>query len=450
MNPRSRDRERVAGPSRPETPAAVGMAGGARGLAATLVNAVLLDRRGIGAALEAMRRATPDPRRRAAAQDLAYGVLRQYGRLSHILAALLARPLQPPTLAGPLLVALFELGRASTPAYAVVDAAVREAGRLAPRAKGLVNAVLRNYLRQRDTLDAGAAADPVGHWNFPLWWIERLRAAYPEHWQDILANANDLPPMSLRIHRRRTGAAEFRTRLAAAGIAFRDQGEWALTLERALAVEAIPGFAEGEVSVQDLGAQLAAELIDPRPGERLLDACAAPGGKSAHLLERADIELVALDVDGERLARVESNLARLGLGARVLAGDAGRPEDWWDGRVFDRILLDAPCTASGVTRRHPDGRWLKRPEDIGRLAGEQARLLDALWPLLARGGTLLYATCSLFPEENRLQAESFLARHSDARRELLGAFAGLDWVEEGQLLPTREHDGFFYARFVKT
>lgn len=426
------------------------MDGDARSLAAALVNAVVLDRHSLSAALDAMRRDTADPRRRAATQDLAYGVLRQYGRLNHILNALLARPLAPPGLAGPLLVALFELGRANAPAYAVVDAAVREAGRMAPRAKGLVNAVLRNYLRRRAALDAAAAADPTGRWNFPLWWIEHLQAAYPERWSELLDAANTPPPMSLRIQRRRIGAAAYRARLTSAGIPFLEHGEWALTLERPLAVENIPGFGEGEVSVQDLGAQQAAGLLAPQPGERVLDACAAPGGKSAHLLELADIELVALDVDGARLARVEAGLARLGLKATLGLADAGRPADWWDGRPFDRILLDAPCTASGVVRRHPDGKWLKRPEDITRLAAEQARLLDALWPLLAPGGTLLYATCSLFPEENGLQAESFLARHSDARRELVGAFAGLDWVEEGQLLPTREHDGFFYARFVKT
>lgn len=426
------------------------MNGDARALAADRINAVLLDRRSLTAALESMRRTVDDARRRAAAQDLVYGVLRQYGRLRFFLDHLLVRPLQPRTLMGCLLVALFELERGSAPPYAAVDAAVRAAGRIAPRAKGLVNAVLRNYLRRKEALHAAAAADPVARWNFPLWWIERIQAAYPEHWSQILSASNMHPPMTLRIQRRRMAAADYRARLVAAGIAFEDRDAWALTLVTPLAVEAIPGFDAGWVTVQDYGAQLAATLLNPRPGARVLDACAAPGGKSAHLWDCADIDLLALDIDAARRARIESTFARLGVHAEVRQGDAGNPAAWWDGRPFDAILLDAPCSASGVARRHPDGRWLRRPQDIDRLAAEQARLLEALWPLLARGGTLLYATCSVFPEENALQAAAFSARHADARREPIPWHPGLVFAGEGQLIPTREHDGFFYARFIKT
>jgi 16S rRNA (cytosine967-C5)-methyltransferase len=198
--------------------------------------------------------------------------------------------------------------------------------------------------------------------------------------------------------------------------------------------------------VQDLGAQYAAGLLEVGTGMRVLDACAAPGGKTAHLLEAEDVELLAIDSDGKRLQRVASTLQRLGLDARLAVGDAGIPAAWWDGRVFERILLDAPCTASGVVRRHPDGKWLKRPDDATHLASSQARLLDAVWPLLGRGGKLLYATCSLFREENEAQVEHFLRRHDDARREALNLPGG----QGGQLLPSSDHDGFFYARFVKT
>ncbi|HEX8979485.1 MAG TPA: 16S rRNA (cytosine(967)-C(5))-methyltransferase RsmB [Parasulfuritortus sp.] len=416
----------------------------ARQLATELVNAVLLDGRSLTTALDAAR-PNVDFRLLADAQDLSYGTLRHLGRLRYLLGRLTDRPLNPPELTGLLLVALYELSGRDTPAYAAVNEAVTLAGRLFPRAKGFVNAVLRSYMRGRAELNHAAEQTPEGRWNFPLWWIEKLRAHYPAEWEAMLAAMNDHPPMTLRINRRQTTVPDYLGRLEQAGLAARQVGDSALRLERPVRVGELPGFAEGWVSVQDLGAQYAAELLDCTDGMRVLDACAAPGGKTAHLLERHRLGLLALDQDAKRLQRVDDTLRRLGLEAATRAADVGRPDTWWDGLPFDRILLDAPCTASGVARRHPDGKWLKRCEDVTALASQQARLLDAVWPLLKQGGKLLYATCSVFPEENTNQVESFLTRHADARQEP----ASLPDARAGQLIPNSDHDGFFYALIVK-
>jgi len=375
--------------------------------------------------------------------DLSYGVLRRLGLLDKLLALLLERPLTDPAIRYLLLVGLYELLEGRTPAYAAVNEAVAAAPR---RAGGLVNAVLRNFQRRREALLQAALADPVARWNHPAWWIARLEEEYPDDWQAILDAANRHPPMTLRINRRRTDVQAYLDRLSELGLEAERSGECALTLEKPVPVPELPGFAEGLVSVQDLGAQYAAPLLDCRDGMRVLDACAAPGGKTAHLLERHDLELVALDRDAARLERVRDNLSRLGLTATLRAADAGSPAVWWDGSPYDRILLDAPCTASGVVRRHPDGKWLKRADDATMLARRQGQLLEALWPLLRAGGKLLYATCSLFGAENREVVRTFLEHHPEAEEEPLDLAGG----RQGQLLPDSHHDGFFYARLVKT
>ncbi len=410
-------------------------------LAAHLVNDVLQDGVSLTSALGNLRRLAPA--RLAAAQNLAYGTLRHAGQLRFYLSALCERPLKPVALTGHLLVGLYELEAGEAPAYAAVNETVAAVALRYPGARGFTNAVLRNFQRRRGDLEAAAAADPEARWNFPPWWLRRLQAQYPDDWQSIVAAQNQHPPMTLRVNRRRGDITEYLARLAAAGIAARRTGESALTLQNPVPVSELPGFFEGLVSVQDLGAQLAAVHLGARAGERVLDACAAPGGKTGHLLECADVDLVALDSDASRLARVRENLDRLGLAATLLAGDAGDTASWWDGRPFDRILLDAPCTASGVVRRHADGKWLKRPEDVQQLARQQRRLLDALWPLLKPAGTMLYATCSLFHEENEDQVAAFLARHGDASSESVAD------TRSGQLLPGVEMDGFFYARLLK-
>ncbi|MFN3593298.1 MAG: 16S rRNA (cytosine(967)-C(5))-methyltransferase RsmB [Thiobacillaceae bacterium] len=411
-----------------------------RRLAARALASVLDGGRSLDRVLASLRL---EGRARAAVMDYAYGVLRHLGLLDFVLTRLLDRPLKDPELRHLLYVGLYELYSGTTPDYAAVNETVAAAP---ARARPLVNAVLRNFQRRREALLAQAQTDPVARWNHPAWWIERLQAEYPRAWQGILEASNTHPPMTLRVNRRRASLEDYQRRLDAAGIAAVQTGEWALTLARPIPVIELPGFAEGLVSVQDLGAQHAAGLLDGRDHMRVLDACAAPGGKTAHLLERHDLELTALDLDPLRLKRVRDNLKRLGLAAQVLAGDAGRPAQWWDGHAYDRILLDAPCTASGVVRRHPDARWLKRAADTTTLARRQRELLEALWPLLRPGGKLLYATCSLFSAENRDVVTAFLDHHPEAAEEPLILTGG----SLGQLLPDSHHDGFFYARLVKT
>ncbi|MDK9691253.1 16S rRNA (cytosine(967)-C(5))-methyltransferase RsmB [Azospira sp.] len=382
---------------------------------------------------------------RAQAQDLAYGALRRYGWGEAVLAALLQKPLPEPQLQSLLLCALYRLESRPEQSHTVVDQAVAAAATLAKgNFRGVINGVLRSYLRQRPELLARAAGKPSGAWWHPDWWLSRLRRAYPRDWEAIATAGNGQPPMTLRVNLARGSREEYQARLEAAGIAAVPLGSAALLLQKPVTVDALPGFFDGFVSVQDWGAQRAAELLDARAGQRVLDACAAPGGKTAHILERAGADLLALDVDGLRCRRVEENLSRLGLRAAVRAADARCPDDWWDGRPFDRILADVPCSASGVVRRHPDSKWLRRETDIAQFARVQRQILEVLWPTLAVGGRLLYATCSVFPEENSQQVSAFLARHGDARR------IGIDGADELQLLPGSEHDGFYYALLEKT
>lgn len=377
---------------------------------------------------------------RPAALDLAYTALRDCGRGDFLLGRLLEKPLKDKQIRALLLVALARLERRPDEAHTLVDQAVTAAGR---HFKGLVNAVLRNFLRRQTELLAAADADETAHWRHPHWWLAALRTSYPDAWKTIAAAGNAHPPMCLRINRRRAGA-DFPAELAAAGIGARLLDDTALLLDHPVPVERLPGFRAGKVSVQDWGAQRAAALLGAHDGLRVLDACAAPGGKTAHLLERADLDLTALELDAQRARRIAENIGRLGLAATVKVADAGRPDDWWDGRPFDRILADVPCSASGVVRRHPDIKWLRRAADVAGFARTQAQILDALWPTLAPGGKMLYCTCSVFPQENAEQVRAFMARHADARR----LPTGID-IEELQLLPAATHDGFYYALLEK-
>ncbi len=331
-----------------------------------------------------------------------------------------------------------------TPAHAVVHNAVSAAGEGWRR--GLANAVLRNFQRRRAELEEIADAQPSARWSHPDWWIAKLQSEHPAHWQAILEASLQHPPFTLRINSRRGDVAAYLQRLTEVGLPAHQTGPDAVTLDRAVPVHSLPGFDAGDVSVQDAGAQWAARLLDAQPGERVLDACAAPGGKTGHILERADVDLTAVDVDAARLARVQENLDRLQLKATLVQGDAARPGAWWGGQPFDRILADVPCSASGVVRRNPDIKWLRRPEDIAQFAAQQAVMLEELWRLLAPGGTLLYVTCSIFNEENEGQVQAFLTRHTgDAERCPLPKP-----LSDGPLLPAAEHDGFYYALLRKT
>ena len=412
---------------------------------------------------------------RPGVQALSFHVLRWLGSAGALRAALAPRT-PPPEVDALLTTALALLWPEGPPPYpdpTLVDQAVTAARRRTPASAAFVNAVLRRFLREREAQVAAARKTPLGAHNHPLWWIERLRRDWPGQADALLAAANLRPPMTLRVNRRHGSGADYVARLAADGreaevIELRgDGGEGtdlcgqAVVLAEPCAVSLLPGFADGDASVQDAAAQRAAYLLLGAPGElspgaRVLDACAAPGGKTAHLLELADLDLLALDSDPARLPRVRETLARLGLSAEVRAGDARHPAAWWDGRLFDAILLDAPCTASGIVRRHPDVRWLRRDSDVAALAAVQRQLLDALWPLLKPGGRLLYATCSLFRDEGEGQIDAFMQRIGP------GA-ARLDPRSPGHLLPLPDNgdeaaagrpralqDGFYYALIHKT
>jgi 16S rRNA (cytosine967-C5)-methyltransferase len=398
---------------------------------------------------------------RPGTQAVAFHALRWLGA-ADVVRRMLAPKAPPPAVDALLVTALALLWPPGAPPYAdhvLVDEAVEAMRRRSPRSVGFVNAVLRRFVREREALVAAALADPLARFNHPAWWLERLRADWPERWQAIATAANERPPLTLRVNVRRTTRAEVLATLAAHGLDADAVGDGAaVTLARPLPVAEIPGFAEGLVSVQDAAAQLAAPLLLAKPlprRARVLDACAAPGGKTAQLLELADLDLVAVDRDRDRLARVDETLVRLGLHATTLAADAGAPSGWWDGRPFDAILLDAPCTASGIVRRHPDVRWLRRPSDLDALAATQARLLDAVWPLLAPGGRLLYCTCSVFRSEGSAQIDAFLQRWGDAALADAPPSPGhlLPLPDNGATLstagPSRAADGFFLALLVK-
>lgn len=380
---------------------------------------------------------------RAALLDISHGTLRRYGRVQAIVAELSQRGPPDSPLEALLWCALYALDSGRYAEYTVVDQAVQACGLLERwSAKGYVNALLRRFLRDRAAIERRLERDPRAHYQHPRWWIELVRESYPQQWEAALLEGNRQPPMCLRVNRRRASVERYAARLAELGMRSHSLGAEALLLEEPVPVQRLPGFGEGEVSVQDAGAQRAACCLELADGQRVLDACAAPGGKTAHMLELADIEVTALDIDTVRAARLGRNLQRLGLAARVEVADAvqyarsGAPS-------FDRILVDVPCSGSGVVRRHPDIKWLRRESDLAGFAQRQASLLDALWRLLAPGGKLLYATCSVFPQENDDVIEAFAARSANARRGALADGGPAQW------LPSAEHDGFYYALIEK-
>jgi 16S rRNA (cytosine967-C5)-methyltransferase len=421
-----------------------------------VVHAVRVDGRSLTASLADAAHDIPE-RDQALLQELCYGTLRLLPRLEALLAILLSRPLRRADriLNALMAVGLYQLVSTRIPAHAAVAATVDATRALdRPRAAGLVNAALRRFQREREALLKQVGNDPADPALMPAWLRDRLAAAWPEHWRRIIAVSNQRPPMTLRVNATREDRAAYADALAAAGIAARGLSglDAALLLDKPVPAQRLPGFAGGLVSVQDAGAQCAALLLDPQPGERVLDACAAPGNKTAHLLEHAGgrLQLTAVDIDAERLAPLRENLLRLGLTAQVLAADARDASADWPGAPYDAILLDAPCSATGVIRRHPDIKYLRRDADIAALAATQDALLAALWPLLRPGGRLLYATCSVLPEENQARVAAFLAAHPDAQlREVAlpaGAGAALPVDPGVQLLPTADGgDGFYFA-----
>ena len=437
-------------------------------IAANAVNQVLSGRNltlALPAALAVFPNATPQ--QRGAAQDLSYGTLRFYGEIDAYLSQLLEKPLTDDRIHTLLLVAVYQLLHDKADAFTVVNQAVyavSELKRPAPKswAKGLVNAILRNFLRQKEALAKTIPASEVATYSYPQWWINKLKAQYPDHWQSMLETGNEHPPMTLRVNTQKISIADYMQLLARQDIEATHVGGQAVTLTRPQPVEKIPGFTDGIVSVQDYGAQLAAYLLDLTPDSKtpnlsvpalkVLDACCAPGGKTGHILEMANVALTSLDSDEARLQRVQSNLDRLALSANLVVGDASSAS-WWDGQSFDRILADVPCTASGIVRRHVDIKWLRREADIASFAAQQAKILPSLWQMLAKGGKLLYVTCSIFNEENQAQVDKFLQNNADATQlpfELPVNHTEASITQlNGQLIPSNAHDGFYYALLQK-
>jgi 16S rRNA (cytosine967-C5)-methyltransferase len=393
-----------------------------------------------------------DPRTGALLQELCYGTSRWYHRLDAILRQLLDKPVKSrdADIRCLLLIGLYQLDHLALPQRVAVHATV-QATRVLDKdwARGLVNAILRNFQRRRESLLHAACDAAEALHAHPLWLIDRLRADWPDDWAAILVANNARPPFTLRVNRQRLTRNEYLDLLSEHTLTARavPHALQAVCLDKPVAVGALPGFVRGDVSVQDAAAQLAADLLRLAPGQRVLDACAAPGGKTAHILETEPaVQLVALDIDTARLQRVASNLARLSLQAELVEGDASAPGDWWDGRQFQRILLDVPCSGSGVIRRHPDIKLLRRAGDIDALARRQAAILDAMWPLLAPGGMLLYSTCSVLKAENSTQIDSFLVRHGDAVEVVIDAAWGHGCKHGRQIFPgENQMDGFYFA-----
>ena len=389
-------------------------------------------------------------------RDLCFGSLRWHERLSAVLKQLVTKPLKPADkdVECLLRVGLYQLIYQRTPDHAAVNETVKAVKKLGKGwAEKLVNGVLRRFLREREALLSAADRQETALYAFPAWLLARVQRAWPADWQNIVQASNTHAAMTLRVNQRLYTAAAYQAQLTAQGVAA-DTVECvasALNLHKAVGVELLPGFAQGAVSVQDAAAQLAALLLDCQPGMRVLDACAAPGGKTGHLLEHtAELQLTALDSSASRLLRVTENLQRLQLNAHTVAADAGDVAIWWDGQAFERILLDAPCSATGVIRRHPDIKVLRRDSDIAALQQEQARLLRALWQMLKPGGHLLYATCSILPEENSQQIAAFVAEYPDAQVLPLGDSWGHATAFGRQILPgDAGMDGFYYALLRK-
>ncbi len=390
---------------------------------------------------------------------MAYGVLRDYTLLDWLATAMMEKPLRnEPELRALLACGLYQLRSMRVPPHAAVAETVAATSALGrPWAKGLTNALLRRYQRERETLDAQLPPYPTTRLSYPDWLVAAVKRDWPEEWRAVLAAGNEQGPMTLRVNRRHGCRDDYLAELAAAGIAARAVAfaPDAVTLDEAVSVDRLPGFAQGRVSVQDASAQLAAELLDLQPGQRVLDACSAPGGKTAHLLERADdLDVIALDSDGARLVRVRETLDRIGGDAMLIEADAADTADWWKGKRFDRILIDAPCSGTGVIRRHPDIKWLRRETDIAALADQQIRLLRALWPLLKLDGVLVYATCSILRAEGEDVLRRFLAQQPEAMEWAIESPVGEPvWGEDcgvgRRIAPGGQYDGFYYARLKR-
>jgi 16S rRNA (cytosine967-C5)-methyltransferase len=415
---------------------------------------VLQDGQSLTTALDCPSFTFDSPKDKAFVQAISYGVCRQYHRLDFILSQLLDKPLKDAEIKALALVGLYQLSFMRVKSHAAVSETVSAIPKKKQWAKGLLNALLRRYLREQETLEAQANQHHSAAVSHPDWLIQRLEHDWAEYAAQIFHENNQQPPLVLRVNLARTSREAYLQRLAEQGITgvAVDFCPTAIVLDKPVGVELLPEFAAGWVSVQDTAAQLAASLLDAQAGQRVLDLCAAPGGKTAHILESQPQlkEVVAVDIEANRMQRVAENCQRLQLSPTLIVGDAAHPESWWDGQLFDRILVDAPCSALGVIRRHPDIKLLRRPEDIAVLQDLQRDILNAAWSMLASGGVLVYATCSVLKQENEQQIHDFLATHVDAIELPIVADWGISVSHGRQILTgTAAMDGFYYARLSK-
>lgn len=428
-----------------------------RAVAAKVIRDVVGSKRPLNDALLAHVGALTNPADQPLLQELSYGVLRWWFPLEETALSLLQTPLKPKDqdVMCLLLVGLYQLQHTRIPAHAAVSETVAAVRQLKKHwADKLLNAVLRRFLRQAGETGTSKTLSPEGQYSHPSWLLGALQSAWPEQWPDIVVANNTRPPMTLRVNQLKTDRAAYLRRLQGEGIDATPAPHVScgVILHHPVNVEKLPGFGQGLVSVQDSAAQLAAELLQAKAGERVLDVCAAPGGKTAHLLEATPglAQLVAVDLDPQRLQRVDENLRRLELSAVLKCGDASQPSAWWDGVSFDRILLDAPCSATGVIRRHPDIKVLRQADDVQRVIHLQQQILDAVWALLKPGGLLLYATCSILPQENENQLALFVERNKNACYQSINASWGHERPYGRQIFPGEDHmDGFYYACMVK-
>ena len=430
----------------------------ARAVASQILSKVFAEQQSLARLLPIELDMMVDPRERALTQALCFGVIRHYYSLNFILNTLLDKKLKKKDndIKALILIGLYQLDHMRTPAHAAVSASVESCKELKKTwAKNLVNAVLRRYQREQDKFPELITANETAKNEHPVWLLDRLKDEYPQHWQSIIKENNLPPPMSLRVNTRKTDRDSYLEKLQAAEIEAQPStlNQTGIVLSHPVGVEALPDFAEGHVSVQDLAAQLAIPLLGPQAGERILDACSAPGGKLAHLLETSPSlqEVVAIEKEPHRFKKLKNTLDRLGLSATLIQNDVRAVDDWWDKQLFDRILIDAPCSASGVIRRHPDIKYLRTVEDIQNITVLQAEILDALWPLLSKGGKLLYITCSVFKAENDEQIAAFTNKHNDAKSIPIQASWGMATEHGRQILPgDNAMDGFYYAQLQKT
>jgi len=429
----------------------------ARAVASKILSKVFEDKQSLATLIPAELDMMTDPRERALAQALCFGVIRHYYSLNFVLNTLLDKKLKKKDsdVKALILIGLFQLDHMRTPAHAAVSASVESCKELNKAwAKNLVNAVLRRYQREHDKFPALITNNESAKYEHPGWLIDSLKDAYPQAWQSIIKENNLPPPMSLRVNSRKTDRDNYLKKLKAAGIEAQPSNlnQSGIVLTHPVGVEALPDFSAGHISVQDIAAQLAIPLLRPQKGERILDACSAPGGKLAHLLETMPTlqEAVAIEKEPLRFKKLENTLARLGLSATLIQNDARAVNDWWDKQPFDRILIDAPCSASGVIRRHPDIKYLRTATDIKNIVVLQTEILDALWPLLKKGGKLLYITCSIFKAENDEQIAAFTSKHNDVNSIPIQANWGMATEYGRQILPGEEAmDGFYFAQLQK-